>query len=194
MHGLTHSMLDLLPIHGFSIGEKKFKQNFQTSFRNGGSILELFKIFYVLKLENLLIISKQVVKAFSLWEIVIHYLSVLNLESLGLVVGNLPPIASCLLHFPNIWLGNLKSNGGQPLKLLQSKPLNPSKIGLIPKNPNPKSPQSQRFQFGPNLCQAQFLGPKLHPKIIFLQILIQGLSKKSPRANCRNYVPTCIFR
>ena len=93
MHSLTLSMLDLLPIHGFSIEEKKFKQIFQTGFRNGGSFLELFKIFSVLKLENLLIISKQNVKAFSLWEIVIHYLSVLNLESLEFFVGNLPPIA-----------------------------------------------------------------------------------------------------
>ena len=66
MHGLTLSMLDLLPIHGFSAGEKKFKQIFQNGFRNGGSFLELFKIFYVLKLENLLIISKQTVKVFSL--------------------------------------------------------------------------------------------------------------------------------
>ena len=89
-----------------------FKHLFQTGFKNGDSFLELFKIFYVLKLENLLIISKQIVKVFSLWEIVIHYPFALNLESLGFFVGNLPPIISCLHHSPGIWLGNSKSNGG----------------------------------------------------------------------------------
>ena len=111
-HGLTLSMLDLLPIHGFSIGEKKPKHLFQTGFKNGDSFLELFKTFSVLKLENILMISKQIVKVFSLWEIVIHYPFALNLESLGFFVGNLPPIISCLHHSPGIWLGNSKSNGG----------------------------------------------------------------------------------
>ena len=82
MHGLTHFLLDLLPTHGFSIGEKNLKKNFQTGFRNGGSFLELLKIFFVLKCANLLTTSKLTVKAFSLLEIVIHFLSVLNLKSL----------------------------------------------------------------------------------------------------------------
>ena len=67
--------------------EKKPKHLFQTGFKNGDSFLELFKTFSVLKLENLLIISKQIVKVFSLWEIVIHYLFALNLESLGSLLG-----------------------------------------------------------------------------------------------------------
>ena len=45
MHGLTHFLLDLLPTHGFSNGEKNLKKISQPSFRNGGSLLELLKIF-----------------------------------------------------------------------------------------------------------------------------------------------------
>ena len=111
MHGLTHFLLDL-PTHGFSTGEKKLKKLSQTGFRNGGSFLELLKVFFVLKFANFFIISKLIVKAFSLLEIAIHFLYVLNLESLGFFVGNSPPIISYLYHFPSIWLGNLKSNGG----------------------------------------------------------------------------------
>ena len=83
MHGLTHFLLDLLPTHGFSNGEKNLKKISQPSFRNGGSFLELLKIFFVLKFANLLTTSKLIVIYFSLLEIVIHSLFVLNLESLG---------------------------------------------------------------------------------------------------------------
>ena len=110
-------------------------------------------------------------KVFSLWKIVIHCPFVLNSESLGLFVGNSPPIIFCLHHSPSIWLGNSKSNGGQPSKSLHLNPLSILRIGLIPKSPSPKSPQRQRYLFGPNLCQAQSLGPKLRPKSHFLQIL-----------------------
>ena len=97
MHGLTHS-----PTLGFSIGEKILKNLFQIGFRNGGYFLEPIKIFFVLKFTNTLTISKPIVKTFSLLEIVIHFLFVLNLESLGFFVGNSPPIISCLHHFPSI--------------------------------------------------------------------------------------------
>ena len=93
MHGLTHFLLDLLPTHGLSIREKKLKKVSQTGFRNGGSFLELLKIYFVLKFANLLITSKLIVKAFSLLEIAIHFLSVLNLESLGFLLG---------LHYPQL--------------------------------------------------------------------------------------------
>ena len=189
MHGLTLSMLDLLSIHGFSIGEIRFKLIFQIGFRNGGSFLELFKTFSVLKLENLLIISKQIVKAFFLWEIVIHYHYVLNLESLGFFVRNSPLIIFCQHLFPSIWLGSLKSNGGQPSKLLQPNPLSPLRIGLIPKSPSPKNPQSQRFQFGPNLCQTQFLCPKLRPKTLFLQTLNTRPISKGPKSKLQKPCP-----
>ena len=132
--------------------------------------MKLLKIFFVLKFANLLITSKLTVKAFSLLEIAIHSLSVLNLESLGFFVGTSLPIISYLHHISSIWLGNSKSNGGQPLKFINLKPLNPSKNGLIPKSQNPKCPQKLRFLFGPNLYQAHLLGPKLLQKIIFLQI------------------------
>ena len=114
MHGLTHFLLDLLPTQGYSIGEKKLKKISQTGFRNGGSLLKLLKIYFVLKFANLLITSKLTMKKFSLLEIAIHFLSVLNLESLGFFVGTSLPTTTCLLHFPSIWLGNSKSNGGQP--------------------------------------------------------------------------------
>ena len=128
-------------------------------------------------------------KAFSLWEIVIHYPSVRNLESLGFFVGNLPPTIFCQHHFLSIWPGNLKSNGGQPLKLLQPNPLSPLRIGLIPKSPNPKSSQSLRFQFCPNLCQAQFLGPKLRPKPLFLQTLNTRPISKGPKSKLQKPCP-----
>ena len=88
MLGITLSLLDHLPIHGFSIGEKNFKKLFQISFRNGGYFLVPLKIFFVLKFANPLTTSKPIVKTFSLQKIIIHYLSVLNLESLGFFVGN----------------------------------------------------------------------------------------------------------
>ena len=140
MIGLTHFLLDLLPTHGFSIWEKNLKQIFQTGFRNGGSFLELLKIFFVLKFANLLTTSKLTMKVFSLLEIVIHSLFVLNLKSIGFFVGNFLLIILCLHHFPNIWLGNSKSNGGQPSEYLNLKLLSPSNNGLIPRSPNPKSP------------------------------------------------------
>ena len=123
----------------FQLGIKISKFS-QTGFRNGGSFLELLKIFFVLKFANLLTTSKLTVKVFSLLEIVIHSLSVFNLESLGFFVRNLLLIIFGLHHIPSIWLGNSKSNGGQPSKYLNLKPLSPSKNGFIPKSQNPKSP------------------------------------------------------
>ena len=82
-------------------------------------------------------------------------------------------------HSLSIWLGNSKSNGGPLSKFPKPKPLKPLKHGLKPKSPNQTSLQSQspRYQFGPNLFQAQLLGPKL--KIHFLQIQHTGpISKK----------------
>ena len=181
MHGLTHFLLDLLPTHGFSIGEKNLKKNLQTGFRNGGSFLELLKIFFVLKFANLLITSKLTMKVFSLMEITIHSLSVLNLESLGFFVGTLLPIISCLHLIPSIWLGNSKSNGGQPSKFPNLKPLSLSKNGLIPKSPNPRSPQKLRYLLGPILYHAHLLGPKLLPKILFLQVRPTKPISKGPR-------------
>ena len=64
MHGLTHSLLDLLPTLGFSIGEKNLKNLFQIGFMNGGYFLEPLKIFYVLKFANPFTISKLIVKTF----------------------------------------------------------------------------------------------------------------------------------
>ena len=88
MHGITLSLLDHLPIHGFSIGEKNFKKLSQTGFRNGGYFLVRLKIIFVLKSANPFITSKPIVKTFSLQETVIHFPFVLNLESLGFFVGN----------------------------------------------------------------------------------------------------------
>ena len=82
MFGLTLSLLDHPPTLGFSIGEKKLKNLFQLGFKNCGFFLVPLKIFYVLKFANHFIISKPIVKTFSLQEIVIHFLFVLNLESL----------------------------------------------------------------------------------------------------------------
>ena len=88
MHGIKLPLLDHLPIHGFSIGEKNFKKLFQTGFRNGGYFLVPLKIFFVLKSANPLTTSKPIMKTFSLQETIIHFPYVLNLESLGFFVGN----------------------------------------------------------------------------------------------------------
>ena len=45
MHGLTHSLLDLLPTLDFSTREKNLKNIFQIGFRNGGYFLEPLKMF-----------------------------------------------------------------------------------------------------------------------------------------------------
>ena len=139
MRGLTHSLSNLLPIHGFLIGEKNLKLFFQAGSKNGGFSLELCQIFFVMTYENLLIISKPIVKVFSLLEIAVHSLFVLSFESLGFSVGTLPLIICSHLLFPNIRPENLKSNGGLPSKFLEPKPLNQPKIGLILKNPNQKN-------------------------------------------------------
>ena len=78
MPGTMFFVLSQTLILGFLTGMKKFKKSFQTGFRNGGFLWELLQIFFVLKLVKVMNISNQIVKAFSLLEIVIHYFSVLN--------------------------------------------------------------------------------------------------------------------
>ena len=170
MHGLTHFLLNLLPIHGFLIEEKNLKHFFQISFKNGGFSFELFQIFFVPTYEKPLIISKPIVKKFSLLETYIHPSFVLSLGSLEFSTETLPLIICSHLFFPNIWSENLKSNSGLPSKFFKPKPLNQSKIGLILKNPNPKNLQ-KILLFGPRPCLDLFLGLKLPPKLIFLQTL-----------------------
>ena len=136
--------------------------------------------FSVLKSKNLLNMSKPIVIASSLLEIAIHFSFVLNLESLGFYVGIFVLTNLNQAHSLSIWLGNSKLNGGPLSKFPKPKPLKLSKTGLKPKGPNRKSLQSQspRYQFRPNLYQAQLLGPKL--KIHFLQIQpTWPISKKS---------------
>ena len=170
MCGLTHFLPNLLPIHGFLIGEKNLKHLFQTGSMNGNFSLEPFQIFFVLTSENLLITSKPIVKVFSLLETTIYSSFVLSLRSIGFFARTLPLIICSHLLFPNIWPENLKSNGGLPSKSLELKPLNQSNIGLILKNPNPKNLQ-KILMFGSRPCLDFFLGLKRPPKLIFLQIL-----------------------
>ena len=172
MHGIIPFVLDQILIPGFLTGEKNYKKAFQTSFRNGGFLWVLPQIFFVLKLANLLKFSKPTVRASSLLEIVTHYFSVLNLESLGFYVGTFVPTIFRQAHSLSIWLGNSKSNGGPLSKYLQPKPLILLKNGSRPKSPNQRIPQSQspRYLFGLNLCQARLRGPKLLLKSHSLQI------------------------
>ena len=174
MHGITLSMLDHLLIPGFLTVVKNFKNLSQIGLRNGGYFLMPLKIFFVLKFANPFTTSKPTVKTFSLQETVIHSLSVLNLESLGFFVGNSLPIIFCQHHFLSFWLGNSKLNGGPLSKFPKPKHLSSLKDGWTHKNPKQKSPQSQRYLLGPNLCQAQLCGPKLLQKIHFLQIHLTG--------------------
>ena len=175
---------------GFLTGMKKCKELFKTGFMNGGYLWVPPQIFYVLKSLKLMNTSKPIVIASSLLEIAIHFSFVLNLESLGFYVGIFFPTNLNQAHSLSIWLGNSKSNGGPLSKFPKPKPLKPSKHGLKPKSPNQTSLQSQspRYQFGPNLFQAQLLGPKL--KIHFLQIQHTGpISKKSKQmqlSHCPN--------
>ena len=146
------------------------------------------QIFDVLKLAKLLNTSKPIVIASSLLEIATRYSFVLNLESLGFYVGIFVPTKLNQAHSLSIWLGNSKSNGGPLSKSPKPKPLKLLKNGLKPKSPNQRSPQKQRprYQFGPNIFQAQLLGPKL--KIHFLQIqhtwLISKKSKQMQPSHC----------
>ena len=146
-------------IPGFLTGMKKCKEVFQIGLRNGGFLWVPLQIFSVLKSTNLLNTSKPTMIASSLLEIATHYSFVLNLESLGFYVGIFVPINLNQAHSLSIWLGNSKSNGGPLSKYPKPKPLNLSKNGLMPKSPNQRSLQceSPRYQFGPNLYQAQFL-------------------------------------
>ena len=54
--GTTHSLSNLLLIHGFSIGEKIFKIFSQFGFKSGGSFWEPIQAFFALKQKNPLII------------------------------------------------------------------------------------------------------------------------------------------
>ena len=168
-------------------GMKKCKKLFQIGFRNGGYLWVPLQIFSVLKSSKLLIISKPIVIASSLLEIAIHFSFVLNLESLGFFVGIFVPTKLNQAHSLSIWLGNSKSNGGPLSKFPKPKPLKLSKTGLKPKSPNQRSPQSPRYQFGPNLFQAQLLGPKL--KIHFLQIQHTGPFSKNSKLMQPSHYP-----
>ena len=105
MLGIILFVLDQILIPGFLTGVKKYKKAFQSRFRNCGFLWVPPQTFFVLKLANLLNISKPTVRASSLLETVIqliqkkkkkkktviHYFSVLNLESLGFYVGTIVP-------------------------------------------------------------------------------------------------------
>ena len=70
--------------------------------------------------------------------------------------------------FPGIWPGNLKLNGGPPSKSPKPKPLIPSRLGLIPKNQNPRNSQKSLL-LGLPRCQDLSLSLKPLPKLLFLQ-------------------------
>ena len=139
-----------------------------------------------MKSENLLIISKSIVKAFSLLEIAIPFHSAISSDSLGFFAMTFLPTISYLYLFPSIWPGNSKSNGGLPSKFLKHKTFESIKEwvdskkskskksskqnGLTLKNPNPKNLQN-KLLFGPLHCLDLFLSLKLHKKPIFRQIL-----------------------
>ena len=167
MHGLTHFLPNLLPIHGFLIREKNLKHFFQTGSKNGSFSLKLFQIFFVPTYEKPLIISKPIVKFFSLMETYIQYYFVLSLGSLGFSIETLPLIICSHLFFPNIWPENLKSNGGLPSKFLKLKPLNQSKIGLILKNPNLKNLQKKTYVWSSSLLEP-LSWPQTPSKTFFL--------------------------
>ena len=179
-------------IPGFLSGMKKCKDLFQIGFENGGFLWVPPQIFSVLKSKNLLNTSKPTVRASSLLEIATHYSFVLNLESLGFYVGIFDPTNLSQAHSLSIWIGNSKLNGGPLSKYPKPKPLILSKTGLKPKSPNQRSPQSQspRYQFGPNLYQAQLLGSKL--KIHFLQIQHTGLSSKKSKQMQLSHCPSLL--
>ena len=101
-------------IPGFSIGKKKCKYLFQIGFRNCDFLWVPLQIFYVLKLKNLLNMSKPTVITSSLLEIATRYFFVLNLESLGFYVGIFVPTNLNQAHSLSIWLGNSKSNCNTP--------------------------------------------------------------------------------
>ena len=82
--------------------------------------------------------------------------------------------------FPKYLAREFKIKWWAAFKISQAQTFEAVKDWVESKNPNQKSLQSQspRYQFGPNLYQAQLLGPKL--KINFLQIQHTGpISKRS---------------
>ena len=112
-----------IPIPGFLTGMKKFKEVFQTGFRNGGFLWVPLQTFFVLKSINILNTSKPTVRASSLLEIATRYSFVLNLESLGFYVKTFVPTILSQAHSLSIWLGNSKLNGGPLSKFPKPKPL-----------------------------------------------------------------------
>ena len=110
-------------IPGFLTRVKKYKKSFSNWFQEWWLLWVLPQTFFVLKLAKLLNFSKPTVRASSLLEIVTHYFSVLNLESLGFYVGTFVPTIFLQAHSLSIWLGNSKLNGGPLSKFLQLKPL-----------------------------------------------------------------------
>ena len=93
-------------------------------------------------------------KVFSLLETAIHSPFVLSLGSLGFSVWVFLLIIFSHRLFPNIWLGNLKLNGGPPSKSPKPKPLNPSRLELIP-----KKSKSKKSSKKPSIVTSSLLGP-----------------------------------
>ena len=138
MRGLTHSLSNLLHIHGFLIGEKNLKHFFQTGSRNGGFSLELFRIFFILKYKKLLIISKSIVKVFSPLETAIHSPFVLSLGSLGFSVGTLPLIICSRLLFPQHLAREFKIKWWAAFKISRTQTFESIKDWIDSKKSKPK--------------------------------------------------------
>ena len=107
---------------GFSIRvmRSKIKLIFQTGFKNGGYFLVSSKTFSVLKfLKNIITLLSMEVIWFRL-PVQKYYSFFQDSKFLGFFVGTSSSRKWFLFHFPRIWQGNLKLNGGRisPIQLL----------------------------------------------------------------------------
>ena len=192
MIGIILFVSDQILIPSFLTGMKKCKEVFQIGFRNGG--------FFMGATPN--IFCPEIKKSFDYFENNSEsFFPTGNSYSLFFCTQFRIPWILCWIFVPtiliqahslSIWLGNSKSNGGPLSKYPKPKPLSPSKTRLKPKSQKPRSLQCQspRYQFGPNLYQAQLLGPKL--KTHFLQIQHIGPFSKTSKQMQLSHCPSSL--
>ena len=163
--GTIHFSFVPLITLGFFIGvmKSKIKLIFQIGFKNGGYFLAPLKIFYVLKfLKDTNTFLNMIVIWFRL-PIPKYYISFQNFKFLRFSIGTLFSHRLFMRHFPRIWQGNSKSNGGQISLIRPLSKFHISVNGYLQKILHQNLPL-QRFQ------SQFFLMLFFFPELLFLLI------------------------
>ena len=144
MPGTMFFVLGQTLILGFLTGMKKFKKPFQTGFRNGGFLWELLQIFFVLKLVKVMNISNQIVKSFSLLEIVIHYFFCSQLRILWILCWDFCTHRSYPSPFPQYLAREFKIKWWAAFKISEAQTFDAVKKWTKAQKPKLKKPTTSK--------------------------------------------------